>query len=251
LRPVVAAARAAIEGAYDEFEAATPDDLHDLAPIGLSPATRQTLEAIFSRRLGEFGTLWDALNEHFEDTGNSTCPYCNFGEQWEHDHYLPKSVFPEFTLYPNNLVPICKGCNGKKKARYHLVGARLFAYVFSELDGADGLLNVEIAYAPKLSVSYSLINPGALAPATFAVLQRHFTALDLSRRYAKQASTTIALLLRSFRTPPSLGLGRRRLRQRLQQMAADRAAQCPPNHWEVSLLQCLAASPDFTNYVFS
>jgi hypothetical protein len=250
-RPVITAARASIEGAYGNFETAIPDNLHTLAPVGLSQATRKTLETIFTLRLGEFGTLWEALHEHFEDTGNSTCPYCNFGEQWEHDHYLPKSLFPEFTLYPNNLVPICKGCNGKKRALYHLAGARLFTYVFSELDGVVGLLNVEIAYAPKLGVSYSLVNPGTLAPATFEVLERHFRALDLGRRYTKQTSTTLALLLRTFRTPVSLGLGPRQLRHRLKQMAVDRAAQCPANHWEVALLQRLAASSDFTNYVFS
>jgi hypothetical protein len=248
-RPVIAAALASIEAAYGDFEAATPDDLHALEPVGLSLATRRTLETIFSRRLGGFTALWDALNEHFEDTGNSTCPYCNFGEQWEHDHYLPKSIFPEFTLYPRNLVPICKGCNGKKRARYHLDGARLFLYAFSELDGVDGLLNPEITYAPKLSVRYSLVDPGTLA--SFPVLERHFQALDLGRRYSRQASTTLARLLRTFRTPVSLGLGRRQLQRRLEQMAVDRAAQCPLNHWEVALLQRLAASRDFTNYIFS
>jgi hypothetical protein len=111
--------------------------------------------------------------------------------------------------------------------------------------------SVEVSYAPKLAVSYSLANSGVLPPATFAVLERHFQALDLGRRYAKQASTTVALLLRRFRTPLSLGLGPRRLLRRLQQMAADRAMQCPPNHWEVALLQRLAASSDFTTYVFS
>jgi hypothetical protein len=134
-------------------------------------------------------------------------------------------------------------------ANHALELLRLPAYYFRSCVSTSP--SVEVSYAPKLAVSYSLANSGVLPPATFAVLERHFQALDLGRRYAKQASTTVALLLRRFRTPLSLGLGPRRLLRRLQQMAADRAMQCPPNHWEVALLQRLAASSDFTTYVFS
>jgi hypothetical protein len=130
-------------------------------------------------------------------------------------------------------------------------GARLFIYAYSELEGVDNLLHVEIAYGRKITVSYSLVRPATMAVNTFAVVSRHFEALDLGRRYAKQASTTIAMLLRRFRTPENLGLGVRRLQQRLQQMAIDRSDQCPPNHWEVSLLAHLAGSPEFTMFVFS
>lgn len=248
-RPPIEASFAELEAAYEDFDAAIPHNLHALTPIGLSSDVRKTLATIFSGRLGRFRSLWDALNDHFEDTGNSTCPYCNFGEQWEHDHYLPKSIFPEFTLYPKNLVPICKPCNGKKLARYHETGSRLFIYALSELSGIDGLLQVDTTYLPKLTVSYSLANPGTLDD--FMVLERHFQALDLGRRYTKQASTTIALLLKTFRSSASLDLGPRKLQRRLRQMARDRKAQCPPNHWEVALLQHLSESVDFVNYVYS
>lgn len=248
-RAEIANAITPIENAYESFDAAKPDGLHTLDPIGLSLNTRRALETVFSRRLGTFGGVMDAINDHFTDTGNSTCPYCNFGEQWEQDHYLPKSTFPEFTLYAANLVPICKVCNGKKKTRYHAKGERLFLYAFSELNGVTGLLNVDVGYEPAISVSYSLIDTGELE--NFAVLDRHFQALDLGRRYSRQASSTLARLVRTFRMPVSLGLGRRKMRRRIQQMAEDRAAQSPPNHWEVALLDHLASSGDFVAYVFN
>jgi hypothetical protein len=248
-RAAIADAIPPIETAYESFDSVKPDGLHTLAPIGLSLNARRALEAVFSRRLGTFGAVMDAINDHFEDTGNSTCPYCNFGEQWEQDHYLPKSIFPEFTLYAANLVPICKVCNGKKKARYHAEGERLFLYAFSELNGATDMLKVDVGYEPTISVTYSLADPGDLE--NFAVLDRHFQALNLGRRYSRQASSTLARLVRIFRTPVSLGLGRRQLQRRIKQMAEDRAVQSPPNHWEVALFDHLASSADFVAYIFN
>jgi hypothetical protein len=249
IRAVIGNDVASIGDAYAAFDTATPEELHALNPMGLSAEIRKSLEAVFSRRLGQFGTTWDALNQHLLDAGEGTCPYCNFGEQWEHDHYLPKSVFPEFTLYSRNLVPICKVCNGMKRALYQEDGERLFMHAFSELNGVDGLLGVTISYTPKPAISYSLIDPGDLP--CFAVLERHFLKLDLGRRYSRQASTTLGHMVRLFRTPLSLGLGQHQLRRRLRQMAVDAAAQHPTNHWKVELLRCLARTQDFTAYVFS
>jgi hypothetical protein len=202
------------------------------------------------RRYGRFRALWHGLTDHFEGTGECTCPYCNFGEQWEHDHYLPKSVYPEFALYPNNLIPICKQCNGKKLARYKENGVRLFKHLFSELDGVAGFLRVMVAYEPKLHVEYSLTRPVTLTAAQFSVLEMHFDKLDLADRYARQASTVLAKLVRQFRSAESLALGPHQLRQRLNQMALDRAAASPPNHWEAVLMQALAASDAFTEHIF-
>lgn len=251
VRAAIAAIRPQLLGAYAAYEAARPNRLHQLTSINLSSADREMLDRVFKRRYGRFRALWHGLTDHFESTGETTCPYCNFGEQWEHDHYLPKSVLPEFALYPNNLIPICKQCNGKKLARYQQNGNRLFKHLFSELRDVVGFLQAAVAYQPRLSVEYSLVRPRGLTSAQFVVLERHFDKLDLADRYARQASTILAKLVRQFRTPENLALGDVHLRQRLNQMALDRAAVSPPNHWEVALMQALAASDEFTDHVFN
>jgi hypothetical protein len=251
LRAAIVSVRQRIQGAYAAFDLATPTTLHTLPRIALPAGARTALHTIFKRRSGQFRDLLDGLTSHFEETGDGTCPYCNFGEQWEHDHYLPRSVFPEFTLYPKNLVPICKSCNGKKLASYQSNGDRLFLHLFSELRGITGLLQVAIVYDPRVRISYTLVKPNAMSQAEFAVLGRHFDRLNLADRYARQASATVARLIKEFRKQQNLDLGRNRLRRRLRRMAQDRAAQTPPNHWESALLEYLAASPDFTDYVFT
>ncbi len=239
-----------ILAAYTTYEGARPEHLHELISFGMTVAQKEALHVVFKRRQGRFRELWNGLSDHFEQSGESTCPYCNFVEQWEHDHYLPRARFPEFTLYPNNLIPICKHCNGKKLAHYQRNGIRLFQHLFTELNGVVGFLRVEVTYDPKLAVEYSLVHPAGLTAQQFAVLELHFEQLDLADRYARQASTVLAKLVRQFRTPTSLALGRNALRKRLRQMASDREASTPPNHWETVLMHEIAATADFADHIF-
>src|SRR5436305_3875655 len=249
LQAALGPVRQRIERAYARFDAATPATLHLLNRLALSKDAKELLATIFKQRLGDFRAVWDGITDQFESTGDSTCPYCNFGEQWERDHYLPKSIFPEFSLYPKNLVPICKPCNGKKLTQYITNGNRLFLHLYSELNGAIGLLDLTVHYHPRVRVSYRLVDPG-LQAAEFAVLERHFEKLGLAHRYAKQASSTVSRLIKEFRSPENIALGRSRLRRRMRRMAQDRAVQCPPNHWEVILLQKLATTSEFTDIFF-
>lgn len=62
-------------------------------------------------------------------TKNTRCPIC--GRILERssktgvgnadlDHFLPKSIYPQFALYPENLIPICKDCNQIEKGKKDL-----------------------------------------------------------------------------------------------------------------------------------
>ena len=47
----------------------------------------------------------DELKKVYEEC-EGICPYCGDGKIEEVDHYVPKEDYPEFTLYPNNLIPL-------------------------------------------------------------------------------------------------------------------------------------------------
>jgi hypothetical protein len=116
--------------------------------------------------------------------------------------------------------------------------------------GVTGFLRIGIDYDPRLNVRYSVRNPGTLSQQQFAVLEKHFEKLNLSDRYARQASTLLARLIREFKHPSNLAMGQGMVRPRLTQMAKDRAATLPPDHWETVLLQALAVDDEFTHHIF-
>lgn len=42
------------------------------------------------------------------------CPICEVGFAKELDHYIPRALYPEYSVFPHNLIPICHECNNKK-----------------------------------------------------------------------------------------------------------------------------------------
>src|SRR5690606_10227146 len=54
------------------------------------------------------------------------CPVCGRSAVGTIDHYLPKSLYQEFSFFSCNLVPACDRCNNKRgnSARGSVVGER-------------------------------------------------------------------------------------------------------------------------------
>lgn len=51
---------------------------------------------------------------------NILCPFCGgVGEPNELDHFLPKSGFGYYSIFPYNLIPICKDCNQLYKKTFY------------------------------------------------------------------------------------------------------------------------------------
>ncbi len=69
----------------------------------------------------------DLYEDHFRRTREAgelrlpeldSCPCCGLPAQERNlDHYLPKSKYHGVSVHPNNLVPTCSACNGKKLAK--------------------------------------------------------------------------------------------------------------------------------------
>lgn len=58
-----------------------------------------------------------------------TCPICGLRDATDLDHYIPRQLFPEFSIHPYNLIPICHKCNNKKTR----IGANQINVLFSTL----------------------------------------------------------------------------------------------------------------------
>lgn len=60
------------------------------------------------------------VRDYYRTEQNHTCPYCGrlredfHGGQWDIDHIIPKSSYPEYLYTPQNLAVTCKDCNTHK-----------------------------------------------------------------------------------------------------------------------------------------
>jgi len=167
------------------------------------------------------------------------CPYCSFGEAESLDHFLPQSLFPEFSLLSKNLVPCCPRCNLLKRAKngehaihpyYDHLGTRI---VYAEVEVSDAV-----------AVRYKLRNRNGMNTKLFERCQEQFNLLELEKRWRKQASLTLANQRGALRSAlQSSGVSG--LKSRLREQARSHRENGGLNGFGYSLYAALANSTEF------
>lgn len=129
------------------------------------------------------------------------CPYCGESKIEEVDHYVPKEDYPEFTLYPYNLIPICNKCNKRKSSKFlDNIGNRQFInYYYDEIDDLD-FVKVRIQYDKnniqktikiKYTADYNKITNKYLRE----IIRSHYINLKLLNRFEDAASNEVSELI--------------------------------------------------------
>lgn len=83
---------------------------HAVKALALSDPERKLVGGLYEKRLvSKSGSCRWAYEKIL--TSSAFCPYCEWGETYEVDHFLPQSEFACLNICPSNLVPICHACN--------------------------------------------------------------------------------------------------------------------------------------------
>lgn len=114
------------------------------------------------------------------------CPICELRDAKEMDHYVPRQLFPEFSVNAYNLIPTCHDCNNIKSTTWCEQGHRLIfnAYYDTPTDELlfdvtikkeNGLLRMELAlkqfWNPKEDTRIALSTIGRLSLMPYANLR--------------------------------------------------------------------------------
>ncbi len=123
--------------------------------------------------------------------GAGLCPYCQIDMHKDLDHFLPRSVFPEFSVSSQNLVPACSSCNTThKKALWGNGPNRLFFHpYFDEIPNVQFIeCDFSILSAKLYRISFKIGQNPNLPADLNSLLQRHFTTMCLNERYIAKAT---------------------------------------------------------------
>lgn len=130
--------------------------------------------------LGAF--LYERRRNHRLDE----CPYCgNPGSPDTLDHFVPKDHWPEYSIFPNNLVPQCRDCAPIKGNRYycdqHMRAMFLHPMYSDVLSRVRFRIDVQLQdkepqFLPKFSVDQTV------TPADIERLKTHMSELNLKSR---------------------------------------------------------------------
>ncbi|HCA5184967.1 HNH endonuclease [Acinetobacter baumannii] len=128
------------------------------------------------------------------------CPYCcGIGRPRNLDHYLPKSYFPQFSIFPQNLVPSCRDCNmDGKKDEFSKVKEKQVIHPYLDKDAFFQERWISAKYIPDLNnktagiIEYYVNPPHDWEECDKQRAQEHFKQFDLAKRYSIQAAEELS-----------------------------------------------------------
>ena len=124
------------------------------------------------------------------------CPYCSTSrnECRDLDHYIPRELFPEFSIMSNNLIYSCSKCNQDYKGRKFLDenGNRFFLNPYFDECLNEEILKCKITVDGfNLNIEFSInteLNNSTNKNA-YMIACNHFKTLDLNKRYGKNCES--------------------------------------------------------------
>lgn len=238
------AARAEILAAYRGYEDAAPE----VGELDEAPLTDQQKEAMRHAYTVETEPMTTLRGDLLKRISVARCPFCGISESATLDHYLPKERYPEFSIFPKNLVPSCAVCNTRK--RDHILDAgtnvRMFLHPYYDPIPDMEFLTVHVRMeADALILSYRLTRPAGMALQTFQHLEAHFNTLDLADRYRRMGLEHLGGQYPALRRTYGPSEDANRVAEKLIEGAKDFEEVSGSNYWLAKLYRALAGNNDF------
>ncbi|MFZ4874384.1 HNH endonuclease [Janthinobacterium sp. Mn2066] len=186
-------------------------------------------------------TLYDRLLSSADDD----CPFCGgIGRPKNLDHFLPKAHFPQYSVFPQNLVPSCRDCNMDGKAT--AFATRPEDQLIQPYVDNDHFFNEQWIYAecvlnaanmPK-AVRYFVKPPEGWDGISKLRVQKHFDDFGLGSRYAIQTAKLLKTSVDQIVNSRNLGLENESIRKALLEPGVNNAPFI--NHWMRGMYQALS-----------
>lgn len=135
---------------------------------------------------------------------SSICNYCGINNINTFDHYLPKSEYPEFSVYGPNLIPCCGECNNKKGELWRSVDSKryFFNLYYDEIPTIqfiEAIITIE-NNEPKIEFQF-INNSGVLEYANLKngfIIKNHYIKLNLLERFRDACNSYIGEIINSL-----------------------------------------------------
>lgn len=219
------------------------DSTNDDNPIVVNELRRADLIKVYDQYFVGGTKPARKIYESILSSAKEQCPFCGgIGVPRNLDHFLPKAHFPQFSLFPRNLVPACRDCNMDGKGQKFSISAedqiiqpyldndRFFVeqWIFCTYHLGHGAVPGHFEYFVEAPINWQEVD--------IKRAKKHFSDFDLGRRYGIKAAERLGLVLRQVQTLKDKNL-EAELRSIIFQPPIDMAPF--PNHWTVGMHQAL------------
>ncbi|NHZ41372.1 HNH endonuclease [Massilia aquatica] len=220
-----------------------PQDHSDKEATYLGSARKKDFTNVYSNQMVAANKPGRAIYDRILGSApGGKCPLCGFGQAKTLDHYLPKSKYPQFAVFPSNLVPACYECNVGKRNGVAIdrVGQSIHPY-FDHLLINEQWLFARVVPDP-FTIEFSVEPPRHWERDDGDRVRSHFSLMDLEKRFNTEATDELAAIHGIVkRNVLQYGFTAQDIREDLLATAAERHA-IQKNSWQTALYQALGNS---------
>lgn len=197
--------------------------------------------------------LESRLKRSAQDQTGGFCPYCGINAHHTIDHYAPRQNFPEFSVFPPNLVPSCGDCNPQKgtvwlnDADERVIISPYYDFIPCDTQFLFARVRVTEENVPEFKFR---VTPPATLPAPLRRrIRSHFKKLRLQQRFKGVVSPVASEVRRSLL---SAGVtSGDTARECLQRMYIQKRDAYGLNHWQTVAVQGLEQSNQYIDGVIN
>jgi len=170
------------------------------------------------------------------------CPCCGeYGKPSTLDHYLPKSIYPEFSIVIENLTPMCTKCQGLKgNDVLDMHGNKVYLHPY--FDPIE-LVPIELDIRPPYTNPSGFIAciPNTVPKELRSLVQRHIKEINFINRFEEYCSSEYSDLLCTIAQEKS-DPEREKVSSSISRFLRH-AEKKAPNFWEAIFYRGILANP--------
>ncbi len=201
-----------------------------------------------------FGKIADEIITMHDSHMQSICPHCGLDTPSTLDHYLPKATFPEFSILPINLMPMCHKCNAIKNANWLENKLRTSINIyFDDIFDKKFLFAYIIFNSSSLClpvVEFQVENREGFSEEVYTIIKNHFKTFDLYDRYLTHINSELDI------TRKIISKSKNEIPFQLQKinLCSKRDSLIETlgvNNWRTCLYDAMYNSDEFINFCLS
>lgn len=234
-----------IKTRFQEYEQKL-HSLEEIQPINFTELQKNCLEGCYTSETDNRTKLIKNVMNKRDIHAKAICCYCGFGNPKTIDHYLPKSIFPEFSVHNYNLIPCCSDCNNLKDN-----------YFVDEVSGERLIINFYFDDVPDefyLFANISRLKNGFLieymfeAPTPdkiYTIISNHIEKLKIISRLEEISNSYVDDIYNQYQYSLFEGVTVEILKNTLKRDTSVLERQHGKNFWKVLLNKAILNCSDF------
>ena len=231
---------------YDNYTQHAPQ-FSSLASVTVTGDQKGALHHAYS---SETVPLKELRSKLLREPCSPICPFCGLGESSTLDHFLPKDLEPQFSVFSKNLVPCCSYCNTLKgkKFRDPMSGIRMFLHPYFDIYPSGRFVSLDIdidTINNAIYLDFSLKRSAFSNVNTYDSLLKQFDELNLKNRYMLQSLSILKSIHSSLRECYEIDNNYKDVSRELSGLARYSKIRNGDNHFETILFENLSDNRQF------